>query len=82
MPTNEHSDFGTSDIFLAAALRSSGEKLEAVDRSNPGRAIFYFNRAPGLDSLTQSYWAHEMRVDPQLYSACLKELKARLYAEI
>jgi len=76
---NENELFQTSDLSLAAALCCFGATIEAVDHSNRSRAVFHFRREKGLDGLVQSFWAHELEVDPLVYFNCLKEAKTRLY---
>ena len=71
--------FSTSDLSLAAALCCFGATIEAVDYSNRSRAVFHFRRDNDLDGLVQSFWAHELEVDPLVYFNCLKEAKTRLY---
>lgn len=72
--------FQTSDLSLAAALCCFGAKIDAVDHSNSARAVFHFHREKGLDGLVQSFFAHELQVDPLVYFNCLKEAKTRLYS--
>lgn len=75
----ENDLFGSSDINLHATLRYYGYNTEAIDKVDPGKAIFYIKRDASLDSLIQQYFAHELRVEPLAYSTILKELKTRLY---
>lgn len=78
MNVNEY--FETSDLSLVAALCCFGAIIEAVDHRNRSRAVFHFRREKSLDALVQSFWAHELEVDPLVYFNCLKEAKTRLYS--
>jgi hypothetical protein len=75
----ENDYFETSDLALVATLCSFGAKIEAVERYSGSRATFYIKREKGLDGLVEAFWAHELKVDPLVYFACLKEAKTRLY---
>lgn len=71
--------FECSDISLASALFYFGYKIEAINKNNPSRAIFVFERDGKLDELIQGFWAHSLEVDPLSYFNSLKEIKNRLY---
>ncbi len=79
MTLNEDGTYQTSDLALAGALFSLGAKLLTVDRTNPRRALFVFNKEREMDAISQAYWMHQLQVDPLAYFAALKELKCRLY---
>jgi len=64
---------------MAVTLKCYGFALDCVDKSNPQKAVFVFNRKDGLDKLIQGFWAHELLVDPLLYNQYQKEVKSRLY---
>lgn len=72
--------FTTYDIFLSSVLVSLGFKIEALDRTNKKRIEFCFQRGKGLDKAIKSYWANELRIEPQFFSANLKNLKNRIYS--
>lgn len=71
--------FESTDISLAATLFYFGSKIEAINKNNPARAIFIFERNKKLDGLIQGFWAHSLQVDPLNYFNSLKEIKTRLY---
>jgi hypothetical protein len=72
--------YSTSDLALATAL-SLWFPVEAIDKTNPHKAIFLFKRNEELDQLIETYWRRELKVEPQAYFAQLKAIKARLYGE-
>ena len=80
---NTQSDFTyfyqCSDLALAAAL-SLFYPIEAIDKTNPHRAIFEFKRDRALDDLIEAYWKKELKVAPQDYFQQLRVIKTRLYS--
>jgi hypothetical protein len=79
---NERELFETSDISLANTICCFGGKIEAINKTNPSRAIFIFKRSKKLDALIQGFWTHTLQVDPLNYFNNLKEIKTRLYQTI
>lgn len=71
--------FSTSDLALATTI-SIWCQLQDVDKQNPHRAFFIFNRSKQLDELVDKYWKRELAVEPRQYFDQLKSLKARLYS--
>ena len=76
---NENEFFESSDLALASALYCLGAKLDTVDRTNPRRAVFVFQREKGLDALVQAFWARTLMVDAMGYFTAQRQLKQRLY---
>lgn len=72
--------YRTSDFPLAVCL-AIWSPIIAVDREDPKRALFLFERSDHLDRLIEAYQRRELRVDPHEYHLRSKELKARLYAD-
>lgn len=80
METLRENDFYSStDLALAGALYASGYPLEALDRQDPSRVVFYFPRNKYLDDIVRLYLCHELKIDAQTYFYALKELKNRIY---
>ncbi|MEI7810235.1 MAG: DUF5659 domain-containing protein [bacterium] len=75
----EQNFFECSDISLASTLFYFGYKIETINKNNPARAIFIFERDKKLDELIQGFWSHSLVVDPLGYFNSLKEIKTRLY---
>ncbi len=71
--------FESTDIALISALYYFGCKIEAIDKSNPSRSIFFIQRSKDLDTLIQGFWSHSLQVDPLAYFNSLKEIKTRLH---
>jgi hypothetical protein len=72
--------YSTSDLALATAL-SLWFPVEAIDKTNPHKAIFLFKRNEELDQLLEAFWRRELKVEPQAYFNQLKAIKSRLYSE-
>lgn len=72
------SSFQTSDLALAITL-SLWEPICSVNKSNPRRAIFFFNRTKKLDDLIKNYWDGKLNVEPQSFFHRLKLTKTRIY---
>ncbi len=72
--------YQTHDLALATVI-SLSYPIEAIDRQNPRKAEFLFKREVGLDTLIESYWRGELKVEPQTYFNQLRIIKARLYGD-
>lgn len=72
--------YHTSDLALATAI-SLFYPIEAVDKTNPRKAQFLFQRDQRLDELVEEYWRSGLKVDAQQYFNQLRLVKARLYGE-
>jgi len=72
--------YSTSDLALATAI-SLWFPIEAIDKTNPHKAIFLFKRNEELDRLLEAFWRRELKVEPQAYFNQLKLIKSRLYSE-
>ena len=70
--------FQTADLALATAI-SLWYPLVSINRENPRKAQFMFERNEDLDGLIEQYWRGELKVDPQAYFNQLRVIKARLY---
>ena len=71
--------FSTSDIALAAVL-SLYFPVDSLDKRNPSRVEFLFERRSELDALIQRYWSRALEVEPQAFFSSLKNLKNRIYS--
>lgn len=71
--------FKTSDISLCSALCCYGYSVEAIDKANPSKAIFWIRKDERFDDLIKLYFAHQAKVDPISFFNFLKEIKTRIY---
>lgn len=74
---NDH--FQTSDFTLAISLVTVGFVLTNLDKSNPSKVQFIFDRNSALDNTIQAYWSKQLKLEPQIFSSNQKMLKTRLY---
>lgn len=78
IPIKTGNSYSTRDLALAAAL-SIWFPIEEIDKTNPKRAEFLFERCSSLDQILETYWRRELKVEPQAYFHQLKIIKSRLY---
>ena len=76
---NEKETFRTADLSLTASLCVSGFVVKEVERVDPKRSIFIFEKSEKLLKEVDKYWRKEMKLEPQEYFYQLKILKARIY---
>lgn len=74
-----HEAFTSSDLAIVAVL-SLHYPIVEVDKTNPKKAQFVFERNSKLDSLLNQYWDKKLLVEPRAYFDALKAIKTRLYA--
>jgi len=79
-PYNTNDYFKISDLAMAAAI-SLFMPIEAINRQNPQRVEFVFERSRRLEKILRIYWRNEMKVEPKEYFSQLKNLKSRLYGQ-
>jgi len=72
--------FLTSDLGLASSLVTVGYTVESLDRSDPQKIQFIFDRKNNIDDVIQAYWSHELSVSPLAYFNNVKMLKNRIYS--
>ena len=72
--------YKTTDLAIATAI-SLFHPLTSIDRQNPRKAEFLFQKEDGFDDLIEKYWRGELKVEPQAYFNQLRIIKARLYGD-
>lgn len=77
---NMNDYYSTSDLALATTI-SLNFSIKEMDKTNPRKAIFIFDRNKKLDEYINRYWRKEILVEPRQYFDQLKALKARIYEE-
>ena len=81
MNNNNHENFTTSDLALAATV-SLWYPLQSVEHKlGTTRAIFVFIASHEVDGIVEKYWKRELAVEPRQYFDQLKAIKSRLYAD-
>jgi len=76
--TTEQKLYKTADLGLATTL-SLSFPIESIDRSNSRKVLFLFNQSDELIDFVDKYWRGEIRVEPQLFTNQLKNIKTRIY---
>lgn len=71
--------YSTSDLALAAAI-SIYYPVIKIDKKNPKKVFFIFQKDKNLEDLIEKYWRGDLRLEPKQYFNCLKNLKNRLYS--
>jgi hypothetical protein len=79
--TSNDNQFSSYDLGLAASLVCSGFPVDYLDKSNPHKVGFFFQRIDGLDQAIQLYWADQLQVPALSYFNAIKMLKNRIYSE-
>ena len=72
--------YSTTDLACATAI-SLFYPIWAIDKSNPTKAEFIFQRDDGLDKVIKNFWANNLNVSALAYFQQLKIIKSRLYEE-
>jgi hypothetical protein len=75
---NSNKYFQTNDLAVTTAL-SIFIPIIAIDKQNPRKVQFIFERNQKLNSLLDRYWKKEILVEPRQYFDQLKALKVRIY---
>jgi len=75
----KHTEIYTSSDLALATVVSLYFPIAHVDKTNPRKAQFVFNRSKDLENLINRYWKNELLVEPRHYFDQLKALKARIY---
>lgn len=73
--------YSTSDFPTAVTLLVLKYFLETVDRRNPRRAIFIFERSSQLENDIKKIQSGQIKVDPLDFWSAQKRLKQALYGE-
>ena len=75
---NQKKVYSTENLALATAI-SLWFPPESIDKTNPRKVRFEFLQSKHLDELVESFWKHEVRVEPLEFFNTLKTLKNQIY---
>jgi hypothetical protein len=70
--------YSTADLGLATILDQK-YSIHHINRDNPKKIVFIFQKDEDFDSYLDKYWNSELRVDPLKYYQHLKLMKSRIY---
>ncbi len=70
--------YKTTDLACAAAM-ALFVSINAIELSEPRRAVFVFEKNSKFDVLLNKYWQGRLKIEPRAYFDQLKSLKTRIY---
>ena len=73
--------FTTYDIGVSTALLCVGFKLVSIDKENPRKALFVFEKTNSIESVADDYFSNRLEVKARSYFDHLKALKNMLYSK-
>jgi len=73
--------FTTYDLGVSTALLCIGYKLLTVEKDDPRKALFVFEKEDGIEQDANSYFSNQLEVLARSYFDHLKALKNKLYSE-
>lgn len=68
-----------SDLGLAASLSVMGFEIVRVDRSNPKRVVFVFEKTPEIDAAVNDFWSEKLLLPATSLLDHIRKLKYRIY---
>lgn len=75
-----NTDYSTTDIGLAAALVTTGEKLLHITPGNAGRYLFVFQQHGELLEKESLYFNNSLMTNARAMFDNLRMIKTRMYA--
>jgi hypothetical protein len=72
--------YSTFDLALSAYLIQVGYPLTYLDRSDPKKVAFCFERDEKIETVIQEYWSGQQSVEPKSYFAAIRDLKSQIYS--
>ena len=73
--------FTTYDLGVSTALLCAGFELLSVDKENPRKELFIFQKADGIEDVADRYFSDRLEVKARSFFDNLKALKNQLYSE-
>lgn len=68
-----------SDLGLAASLSASGFVIVSVDKSNPRRVVFIFDKTPEVEYAIEQFWSNTLLLPASTLLDHMRKLKTRIY---
>ena len=69
-----------TDLGLAASLTASGFVVIKVDKSNPRRVVFVFEKSPELEDKIELFWSNNLLLPATILLENIRQLKSRIYS--
>jgi len=79
---NQLNNFSTYDLGCSAALISVGFDLISLDKQNPRKVLFIFERKVGIDERVNDYFSDRLKVSARTLFDNIKMLKNRIYSSL
>lgn len=76
MQNNYHKE---TDLLTSAVLAYNNFQIKEINKIGFNKFEFCFEKSDKLSDLMNSYWNHELKVEPIDFFNTLKELKKRIY---
>jgi hypothetical protein len=73
--------FTTYDLGVSTALLCAGFQLLSVDKADPRKALFIFQKEDGIEDIADRYFSDRLEVKARSFFDHLKALKNKLYSE-
>lgn len=73
--------FTTYDLGVSTALLCAGFQLLSVDKADPRKALFIFQKEDGIEDVADRYFSDRLEVKARSFFDHLKALKNKLYSE-
>ncbi len=82
IPLNDPSVvFTTYDLGVSTALLCAGFQLLLVNKENPRKALFIFQKEDGIEDVADRYFSDRLEVKARSFFDHFKALKNKLYSE-
>lgn len=75
-------NFSTYDLGCSAALISVGFELVSLNKTNPRRVLFIFQKKVGIDEKVNDYFSGKLKVSARVLFDNTKMLKNRIYSSL
>jgi hypothetical protein len=79
---NQTNNFSTFDLGCSAALISVGFELVSLDKQNPRKVLFIFEKKAGIDQAVIDYFSGKLKVSARTLFDTTKMLKNRIYSSM
>ena len=73
--------FTTYDLGVSTALLCAGFVLLSVEKDNPRKALFVFQKEKGIEDTANSYFSDRLEVKARSFFDHFKALKNKLYSK-
>jgi hypothetical protein len=77
---NRANHFSTFDLGCAAALISIGFKLISLNKQNPNKVLFIFEKKVDIEEVVNKYFSGKLKVSARVLIDNIKMLKNMIYS--